>query len=488
MTSEALPPERLPALPWLWGARVQRIDGPSPGVFALTLFHNAARSALVIWLEPTRRGIGSAPERPKGAPASAFVQRLRGKLENARLAEAHWLTPAALPPDHGALALELTFSRAAQREKVLLDFDRDAPSLILLDDHGRPLAASDERALRARWPDRSAPFQLGRGTGVPVPSDPTALAQAASSLREESERAQRVGALRDLRQRAQGALKRAERKAQAIRGDHERARLAPRLRREANLLLSNLRAITRGESCAKLLDESVDPPEWLEIKLDPTLDAQQNASQRYQRARKLERGTELALPRLEETEQLARDLRSFLVELEAAARDPKIEPDALLARATQLELGTFSPKTPRKKHSGPQPRTPYRKFSSARGQPILVGKGAADNDTLTLIVARPHDHWLHARGVQGAHVVVPLDRGAGLPPDVLIDAAHLAAHFSDLRGEPSAEIQHTVRRYLRKPKGAAPGAINVDREKVLLLRVEPSRLERLLASEKRLES
>jgi len=71
---------------------------------------------------------------------------------------------------------------------------------------------------------------------------------------------------------------------------------------------------------------------------------------------------------------------------------------------------------------------------------------------------------------------------------VLIDAAHLAAHFSDLRGEPSAEIQHTERRYLRKPKGAAPGAVNVDREKVLLLRLEPARLARLLASEKRLES
>jgi hypothetical protein len=45
------------------------------------------------------------------------------------------------------------------------------------------------------------------------------------------------------------------------------------------------------------------------------------------------------------------------------------------------------------------------------------------------------------------------------------------------------EVQHTPRRYLRKPKGSAPGLVLVDREKVLVLRVERERLARLLAAE-----
>ena len=53
---------------------------------------------------------------------------------------------------------------------------------------------------------------------------------------------------------------------------------------------------------------------------------------------------------------------------------------------------------------------------------ILVGRGAADNDALTLHVGRPHDLWLHARGVTGAHVIVPLRRDEPCPgvvePDV----------------------------------------------------------------------
>ena len=39
----------------------------------------------------------------------------------------------------------------------------------------------------------------------------------------------------------------------------------------------------------------------------------------------------------------------------------------------------------------------------------------------TLRVAKPHDVWMHARGVAGAHVVVPLARGAQCPQGLLLD-------------------------------------------------------------------
>jgi predicted ribosome quality control (RQC) complex YloA/Tae2 family protein len=100
-------------------------------------------------------------------------------------------------------------------------------------------------------------------------------------------------------------------------------------------------------------------------------------------------------------------------------------------------------------------------------------------------VARPHDLWLHAKGRTGAHVIVPLDKGRPCPSDLLVDAAHLAAHFSEARGEGVVEIQHTPRRYLRKPRGSAPGLCVVDREKVTVLRVEPERVSRLLSGEER---
>jgi predicted ribosome quality control (RQC) complex YloA/Tae2 family protein len=116
----------------------------------------------------------------------------------------------------------------------------------------------------------------------------------------------------------------------------------------------------------------------------------------------------------------------------------------------------------------------------------LVGRGAAHNDQLTLHVARPRDLWLHAREWSGAHVVVPLGRGESCPPEVLVDAAHLAAHFSDFSGareEAVVEITYGLRKHVRKPRGSAPGAVVLDREKVLVLRRQDTVTERLLAAE-----
>jgi predicted ribosome quality control (RQC) complex YloA/Tae2 family protein len=117
------------------------------------------------------------------------------------------------------------------------------------------------------------------------------------------------------------------------------------------------------------------------------------------------------------------------------------------------------------------------------GTRILVGRDAEKNDALTFRVAKPNDLWLHAKSRAGAHVVVPLQRGASCPAEVLVEAAHLAAHFSDARAERIVEVQYTPRRYVRSPRGSAAGFVVVDREKVIALRCDDDVLQRLLASE-----
>ncbi len=126
---------------------------------------------------------------------------------------------------------------------------------------------------------------------------------------------------------------------------------------------------------------------------------------------------------------------------------------------------------------------PFRTFVTPTGARVLVGKGAAQNDQLTFQNSRPHDLWLHAKGRTGAHVVVPLAKNTTCPADLLVDAAHLAAHFSEARGEAVVEVQYTPRRYLRKPRGSAPGLVVVEREKVLAVRLEAGRVERLIEGE-----
>jgi predicted ribosome quality control (RQC) complex YloA/Tae2 family protein len=130
-------------------------------------------------------------------------------------------------------------------------------------------------------------------------------------------------------------------------------------------------------------------------------------------------------------------------------------------------------------------RLPYREFRSGDASAVLVGRGAADNDRLTLRVARPHDLWLHARGVTGAHVVVPLSKGQSCSAETLVDAATLAAHFSDLRGETIVDVLYTPRRFVHKRKGSPIGSVTLGSEKVIAVRIEAERLKRLLENEQK---
>jgi predicted ribosome quality control (RQC) complex YloA/Tae2 family protein len=173
-------------------------------------------------------------------------------------------------------------------------------------------------------------------------------------------------------------------------------------------------------------------------------------------------------------------LRSLLDAVDTAPPDalPRLEREArTLAAGPRL----VPQSTGKRRRDEPLP--PYRTFRSLAGIPILVGRGAAENDALTVRVARGNDLWLHVRGVSGAHVVVRLDRGKVPDQETLLDAAHLAAHFSDARGAAQVEVAWTRAKHVRKPRGAAPGAVSYSQERVVLLRLEAARIERLLGEE-----
>lgn len=470
---------RSDALDWLWGARVQRVDAPDPRLFAFTLYAQREKQVLLLALEPGRRALGSAAARPLGQPASAFVQRLRGALEGARLTRADWLGRSVHA--NTAAALELCFARGDAASRLIADFDAQAPNLFLLDAAGQIAGAADERGRLRRFPDRASSYAPSGRSGIALVTSPEQAAQAGQLLLvNDHERSAQL-----LRARAKAlassALRRAQRKLEAIRGDLARAAEAPALRREANLLLCNLHELPAGAARVRLLDQGVEPAAWLDVQLDPSLSAQQNAERKFTRARRLERGTGIGSARLAATSAEVDALSAFL----ASADENTPEALAEGARALGLAVGVGPSSAPGPRRArAPQARLPYRSFEASGGALVLVGKSAADNDALTLTVARPQDLWLHARGVEGAHVVVPRDRKGEIAPELLLDAAHLAAHFSAARGEALTEVQHTERRYVRKAKAAAPGAVRVDRERVLLLRLEPERLRKLLAAER----
>ncbi len=454
----------------LVGARVRRLDAPLPRAFALELSKpDFGTRTLLVGLAKGARGVGLLDDRPRGRPASGFVRALRPIVEGATIVEAR-----ALAVGQVLAILELTLERAERAGKLVFDFACDEIYLVTSD--GRIANAKHE------------PLGIV-GTPYPRPyPDPSTLrettivdrgAELYASLERALEDAQR----RALAQACASARKKLERRRAAVLEDASRVDDVPQLRHEATLIVSHLHAHVPGTSALTVLDWTRDPPETREIAFDRAIGPRRHADALFARAKRMERGLEVSLARLDETEKAIAAI--VAIEAEIAAAPDAASLTALGERAAKLGVRgareAIVDATPKRKRS--EERRPYRSFRASDGGPIWVGRGAADNDALTMKIARPHDLFLHARGHTGAHVIVPLEKTASCPADRLVDAATLAAHFSSARGEALVEIVHAPRRYLRKPRGSATGAVLVDREKVMLLRLEPDRLARLLASE-----
>jgi len=263
-----------------------------------------------------------------------------------------------------------------------------------------------------------------------------------------------------------------------VRGDLAKIGEADALVERGKLLAAHAHSIPRGAKEATLEDWSTGEPRATTIALDPSKSARDQAEALFSRAKRMRRGESIARARLAEAERSEAMLRDLRDEAGAAEDDRALE----IAEKRAHLLGARATKQTSAAKGREPPRLPYNVFTSG-GREVFVGRGAKDNDALTTKVARPHDLWLHAKNRTGAHVVVPLSKNESCPTELLVDAAHLAAHFSDARGESIVEVQYVPRRFVRKPRGSAPGAVVVEREKVIVLRVEPPRLTRLLSTQ-----
>ena len=104
---------------------------------------------------------------------------------------------------------------------------------------------------------------------------------------------------------------------------------------------------------------------------------------------------------------------------------------------------------------------------SGSGWNLVVGRNSRQNDRVTFSVARPADRWFHARGVPGAHVLLrrgPHAKGSRHDEQPsqrdLQAAADVAAFLSKARGHGRAfPVSVASPKYLRRPKGAPPGAV-----------------------------
>lgn len=436
-----------------WEAKVTRVDQPEHGLLSLSFRGERGNETLIIVALPGALDLGVLDRRPRGATATPSTTQLRRHVEGATI----------LGVERSNRAARVSLRRGETRRFLIAAPVKPYGGWWLCEEDGSVVVRSPGAAADVPSEDEHL-----RGYGVEL-------------LRERGEAVllgHQEGRRRQLVRAIERRLKRLAKKRDAVLGDLERAQQAEDLGEKASLLLAHSAEIPEDASHFEATAWD-DPERRIRIELDPRKSPTELAQALFAKAKRLKRGLDVAPERLASVEK---ELAAL-----TRARDEAAE-HSLAELEPQLEaLGVVitEPKERERKRRRAGTRLPYREFVSGDGLNVLVGRGAADNDRLTLRVARPHDLWLHARGVTGAHVIVPLTKGKSCSPETLVDAATLAAHFSDLRGEPVVDVIHTPRRFVRKRKGSAIGSVTLEREKVIAVRVEPARLERLLQQEKK---
>ena len=200
----------------------------------------------------------------------------------------------------------------------------------------------------------------------------------------------------------------------------------------------------------------------IQIPVDPQKTIVQNAQHYYERARNARQAREHAESRLISTEQMEQEAKRLLTELTTIHSIDDLK--AFKQREEKALAGFIQVK------GNNDNAFPFRRFFLDAGYEVWVGKNARQNDKLTFQAARKFDRWMHARGVAGSHAILRVPgRTVSPPPAILEKAASIAAYFSKARGSELVPVIITECKYVRKAKGALPGAVLVDRETVIIV-------------------
>lgn len=242
---------------------------------------------------------------------------------------------------------------------------------------------------------------------------------------------------------------------------------AERHKEIGELLNASAHVIPKGETSVSLVDYYDPDLKEVTIELNPKLSARENADRFFKRYKKLKDAAQTSITRREETLDRLRKLDAARLTVDAALDVGQIKRlrETLVAADLLREIKhSEEPGNDRGDFEGHR----IRKVTTPEGWEILYGENSTSNDYLTQKVAKPNDLWLHARSITGAHVVIRTGGHSGaMPPKVLLEGARIAAANSDAKHSSLVPIDHTRRKYVRKPKGAAPGFVIYRMEKTI---------------------
>lgn len=220
-----------------------------------------------------------------------------------------------------------------------------------------------------------------------------------------------------------------------------------------DIITANLHNIKRGDKLLRAEDFYAGEGAVREVSLDVRKTPQQNAAKYYKDYTKAKNAEQILGGQISRGEQEINYLESVLAQLELAPSEREL----LDIREELAELKYVrGEKQDRKKKQKP---LPPRRYVTKNGFEVLVGRSNTQNDELTFKTAYKSDIWLHVKDIHGSHCI--LKTGGAEPDDEdIVEAAQLAAYFSQGRLETRTLVDYCAVRNVKKQPGGGPGMVN----------------------------
>ena len=459
--------------PLLVGRRFGKVFQLSPESFAID-FGLRDPGYLFISVEPTLPRVYLIKRRPRdlekqSTVAGQFTLLLRRELSQAVL--------TAIEKDPNDRILHLTFSARDELDRELektlvVQLTGRAANILVLNHEG--VITAQARSGRGRGQSigekyQPPPTQSGRGAFDVANLDATGRASVSEALDAQFAAAAAEHAFQSRAATARAALRktisRQQKLIERLEADLVSHSNFEEHKRVGDLLLANIGSEKRSGDRVTVVDYFADGAPEIEIELDEKLSLVEAASRRFAEFSRSKRALRQIASRIEGAKSELARLKGEEAKLEAAIANR----DEAVVGATSTSAQPLEPAGATKRAKNRIPGV--RQYLSSDGFAILVGRAAHDNDHLTFKVARPNDLWLHAADYPGSHVVVRNPTRQDIPHQTVIEAAELAAFFSQAQKDPKVEVHYTSRKFLAKPKGSAPGLVRLSRQKTIV--VEP---------------
>ncbi len=257
-------------------------------------------------------------------------------------------------------------------------------------------------------------------------------------------------------------LDKAERTIHAVETELAESSRAEQYDLYANLLMANLQSLSKGMRSVSL-ENSFSQSGIVNIPLDSSLSPQKNAGRYFEKAKKSKTGREESQIRLKILTIRKSSLKDQWEKINDINDSVSLKNFIHLNNGTLKELGFMTDKEQ-------EDLPPFKIFTVEGGFKVYAGKNSANNDLLTFKFAKPNDLWFHARGSSGSHVVLKTGSANGTPSKKGIEqAAAIAAYYSKMKNAKHVPVAMTERKFVHKPRGASPGTVVLDKEKVIFV-------------------